>query len=97
MPIGFDARARRCASLWDVSASVLVGVVVLLALAGLASAAQGGLEVRELLRRDGLVLSLAHPTVAEGLEGSVLRVEQGGVTRTIPLDGTATGSGTMRP
>lgn len=91
MPTGFDARARRCASLWDVSTSSLVGVAVLLVLAGLAPAAQAGLEVRELLRRDGLVLSLAHPTVAEGLEGSVLRVEQGATRRAIPLDGTVTG------
>jgi hypothetical protein len=48
-------------------------------------------QARELLRQGDVVLSLVQPTTAAGLEGSVLRVLQGGRSTDIALDGTLTG------
>ena len=48
-------------------------------------------EARELLRQGDLVLSFVKPTTALGLDRSVLRVQQAGRSRDIPLDGTMTG------
>lgn len=48
-------------------------------------------QVQELLRQDGLVLSHVRPTSAQGLAGSRLRIERAGRDAEAVLDGTVTG------
>lgn len=48
-------------------------------------------QVRELHRQDGLVLSRIQPTSGQGLTGSKLRIQRGGAVVDVPLDGTLTG------
>lgn len=76
---------------WD---ALLRALVCLAALAGPLvglGAAQAPMDARELLRQEGLVLTLVRPPVARGLAGSVLRIDRAGTVREVALDGTGTG------
>ena len=53
--------------------------------------AHASAQVREMFRQDGLVLSHVQPTPAQGLTGSVLRIQRERGVTDVPLDGTLTG------
>ena len=80
---------------WDAFGVALVWLASLAGAAGAQTVdaprpAQSVHSARELLRQDGLVLSLVQPSTATGLDGGVLRIHQAGRQTDVALDGTTT-------
>jgi hypothetical protein len=80
---------------WDAVAAALVWFAVSEPVFGRVPAGRQSpvpaVQVQELLRQDGIVLSRVQPIPAQGLAGSRLRIERAGRVSEAPLDGTVTG------
>ena len=96
----FVTKNSLLARTWRVVRSdAVTAALVWLALAGgvtgqdrpAANAPVADVQVREIFRQDGLILTRIQPTSGQGLTGSQLRIERAGQVKELPLDGTQTG------